>query len=184
MGITHQLPLQRRWRGCSWHWQPESSRAVCKLAREIWKERNTQINKLLISRYPFALHTNQTWMLQQWTEFVFLSVYSDYLWQEGHSLRLEDHRRHHAHKHNTEDRVVKLHRAFNGQNQHARNCLHSNDCDWTYAPSVQLNPKQTRQLMPLHKSIGALWTKDGYVLILKTAGHSPSNATCSRITTR
>lgn len=49
------------------------------------------------------------------------------------SPSLERHRGHHAHEHDAEYGVVELHGAFDGEDQHAWQCLHCDACDRTWA---------------------------------------------------
>lgn len=56
-----------------------------------------------------------------------------------HSPGLEDHWSHHAHEHDAKDRVVELHVALDGENQHAWHSLHCDDCNRAWAPVEQFN---------------------------------------------
>lgn len=66
------------------------------------------------------------------------------LWISSILPGLEDYWSHHAHKHDIEDGVVKLHVSLSSEDQHAWHCLHCNHCDRACIKDTsKLNTEQT-----------------------------------------
>lgn len=119
---------------------------------------------------PEAIKQTQVNSESLWT----CRLAADVFRRSCHSLSLEDHWSHHAHEHDAEDRVVELHVALDGEEQHACDGLHCDDCNRAWAP---VGSKRSI-LCTLNIVTG--WTDEAALNV----NDLPSRATSRRMTTR